>query len=63
MTDKGRLQKAVRLLDAIDAWNDRTDRLPAYVLDALYKARGLVAVTIRTLSLPDPPLAREEEQP
>lgn len=46
MTPKGRLRKALRLLDHIDAWNDRTDRLPTYVLDALYQAQGLVAVTI-----------------
>lgn len=32
MTPRGRLRKAVKLLDQIDAWNDRTDKLPDYIL-------------------------------
>jgi hypothetical protein len=49
MTPKGRLRKAVKLLDQIDEWNDRTNRLPDYIRETMYIAQGLIAVTIRDL--------------
>lgn len=50
MTPLGRLRKAVALLDAVDQWNDKTERLPLKVRDTLHVARGLVAVTCRDVT-------------
>lgn len=49
LTPRGRLRKALKFLDAIETWGDRTGRLPDYVEAWLHLAGGLVAVTIDDL--------------